>query len=281
MVDAPVRLYKYLPPERAATVLRNLLIRFSQVSVLNDELEFKPPLKGVADQRHLENVLVEKIRERFPDLVAKIERVYPPETAEQFIKEAVSKGALEAEDSFPKSVRVIYEKLDTNFGILSLSETSTDMEMWLRYADDGRGFLIEFDPKHSWFWCKKEERDGFRHLRQVVYQSGRSAKYLLDATDDDYLYTKNDEWAHEIEWRIIRNFNDAAVNCGPDTNGKDVLLFAIPPDCVRTVISGYGSSKESEVEIRRVVAGNPELSHVRFNRAVLRENDSVLVIADS
>lgn len=46
MKDIPTSLYKYVPPDRPAAVLRKLLIRFSQVSVLNDALEFKPPLKG-------------------------------------------------------------------------------------------------------------------------------------------------------------------------------------------------------------------------------------------
>ena len=165
--------------------------------------------------------------------MAAIERTYPPDIAQQFLKKAVSKGAHDAEDSFPKSVRLMYEKLDANFGILSLSDIPTDTLMWSHYADGGRGFLIDFDPKHSWFWDKKEERDGFRHLRRVAYASSRPAKYLLDATDDDYLYTKNHEWEHEREWRIIRNFNDAATKCGQDNSGKDILLFAIPPDCVR------------------------------------------------
>ena len=44
----PANLYKYLPPERAQSVLGKLLIRFSQVSVMNDIEEFKPPISGVA-----------------------------------------------------------------------------------------------------------------------------------------------------------------------------------------------------------------------------------------
>src|SRR5579859_1838389 len=254
VMEAPASLYKYLPSDRAATVLRKLLIRFSQVSVLNDALEFKPPLKGVATRPQLERVINDKIRQRFPDLVAAIERTYPQEIADRFVREVVSKGAQEAEDNFPKSVRTMYEKLDTNFGILSLSEIPTDTLMWAHYADGGRGFLIEFAPKHSWFWDKKQERDGFRHLRRVAYASTRSEKYLLDATDDDYLYTKNHAWEYEREWRIIRNFNDATVNCGQDGNGKDILLFAIPPDCVRAVTIGYKSSKESETEMRNIIA---------------------------
>lgn len=42
----PVAVYKYLTADRAANVLENLTIRFSQASVLNDPKELKPPYKG-------------------------------------------------------------------------------------------------------------------------------------------------------------------------------------------------------------------------------------------
>ena len=48
MNDAPANLYKYVPPERASSVLGKLLIRFSQVSVMNDIEEFKPPIDGIS-----------------------------------------------------------------------------------------------------------------------------------------------------------------------------------------------------------------------------------------
>lgn len=41
MDDTPKNLYKYLPPGRTSDVLGKLLIRFSQVSVMNDKEEFK------------------------------------------------------------------------------------------------------------------------------------------------------------------------------------------------------------------------------------------------
>ena len=60
MNDAPPNLYKYMPPERASSVLGKLLIRFSQVSVMNDIEEFKPPLNGIASEAGFE----QKFRER-------------------------------------------------------------------------------------------------------------------------------------------------------------------------------------------------------------------------
>ena len=46
MSNVPTALYKYLSADRAATVLENLQIRFSQASVLNDASELTPCLRG-------------------------------------------------------------------------------------------------------------------------------------------------------------------------------------------------------------------------------------------
>ncbi len=183
------------------------------------------------------------------------------------------------ERDFLKSVGAIYQKLDENFGILSLSETPTDTLMWSHYADGGRGFLIEFDPRHSWFWAKKEDRDDFRHLRRVAYTSYRPPKYLLETVGQEVLYTKRKEWEYEREWRIIRNFNDAACEVGHDNNGKDVLLFAIPPDCILGVVVGYKTDRESAEGMRKLVAANPALSHIRFSEAVLKSDGSIEIVS--
>lgn len=153
--------------------------------------------------------------------------------------------------------------------------------MWERYAENGQGFLIEFDPTHPRFWAKVEERDDLRHLRRVSYVSNRSESYLFDTTGQDYLYTKETSWAYEKEWPIIRNFNDAAVKVGPDDKGKDVLLFTIPSDCLRGVVAGYAATPESVGRVRSIVAANSQLKHVIFSSAVLKANGSVEIVRDN
>ena len=278
MYCVPTTLYKYLPAGRTLDVLGKLLIRFSQASVMNDALEFKPSLKGVASRPKLETVLIERLRLKFPGVVERVEATLPPNIAEQLIRDVISKGAVQAEGSFAKSVEAIYGKLDHNFGILSLSETPTDTLMWSHYADGGRGFLIEFDPSHSWFWAKKTEEDDFRHLARVAYSSSRPPKYLLETSGIEFLYTKGQDWEHEKEWRVIRNFNDAALKAGSDDNGKDVLLFAIPPECILSVVAGYRATPESVTQLRETLATTPSLSHVGFNHAMLESGGSIDIV---
>jgi hypothetical protein len=181
----------------------------------------------------------------------------------------MAKAVVQAEASLPHNAKRIYDALDKNFGILSLSETPTEPLLWGYYGDGGYGFLIHFDPCHKWFWAQKEARDDFRHLRRVIYVEDRAPKFLVETSGTDVLYTKDLEWQHEKEWRIIRNFNDAAANVGPDQYGKDLLLFAIPPDCIQSIVIGSRATAGSVERIQAIIRKNPALSHVQFQEAVL------------
>jgi hypothetical protein len=275
--EMPAAVFKYLTADRTATVLETLQIRFSQASVLNDAMELKPPFKGIATQSDLKKLMTDRLREKYPGMVERIEKLLPSDLVEKLIDDVISKGAAQAEAVFPDNSKKIYDSLDKNFGTLSLSETLTNTLLWGYYGDGGYGFLIHFDPSHKWFWAQKDIKDDFRHLRRVVYRSERPAKYVVETTGTDALYTKGLEWEHEREWRIIRNFNDAAVKLGPDQYGKDVLLFAIPPDCIQSVVIGYRTKPDSVEKIRKVVLGNPGLAHVRFQETVLTEGMIALV----
>ena len=112
----------------------------------------------------------------------------------------------------------------------------------------------------------------------MTYAESRPSAYLLDTDGQGFLYTKSQGWEYEKEWRIICNFGEAAQKVGPDSNGKDVLLFAIPPDCIRGVVAGYRATKESVQDVRSMVALNSALAHVPFSTAVLKENGQIEIV---
>jgi hypothetical protein len=180
-------------------------------------------------------------------------------------------------DKYDKCVKDLYARLDGDFGVLSLSETSSSALMWSHYTDGGFGFLIEFEAGHPWFWEKRSSRDSFNHLRQVSYRD-RVPAHFLNLPDGIALYTKTPDWSHEKEWRIIRRLNEAARKQGPDEYGKDVLLFAVPPDAIKSVVIGYRSTAESVKKLKAVVNANVALSHVVFNRAILRDDGAIDVL---
>jgi hypothetical protein len=276
----PSALYKYLAPCRASQILGDLRIRFSQVSVLNDADEFLPPYKGIAPRAEIEKTVRERFPIQYPQQYAEAYKKLPVEKANQLIDEMVPLWADTVEANYEKSVREVYARLDGNFGLLSLSETVTSKLMWSFYSDGGRGFVVEFDPRHVWFNNKTADNDSFRHLRQVRYAAERKPEYLLATKDDDLLYTKTLEWEFEKEWRIIRNFNHAKEKIGQDTYGKDIMLFEIPPPTIRTVVFGYRTTSENETALREIVSANANLKHIVFRRAVRRVDGKIEIVPD-
>ncbi|MDR3557944.1 MAG: DUF2971 domain-containing protein, partial [Candidatus Pacebacteria bacterium] len=275
-------LYKYLAPCRAAQILRDLRIRFSQVSVLNDVDEFLPPYKGFATREKAEEVAREFLPFKYPEEYAEVYRNLPKDQADQLINEKVREGADNLEESFQegKIGRDLYAKLDCNFGMLSLSATLTSKLMWSFYSDGGRGIVIEFDTSHAWFNNKTAYNGSFRRLRKVLYVADREPTYFLSAKDNEVLYTKTLEWEFEDEWRIIRGFNGGQKAPKQDPYGKDVFLFDIPPFAIQTVVFGYRTTSENEKALRKIVIANENLKHIVFRRAVRNVDGKIEIVSD-
>ena len=65
--DRPIRLYKYQPPDRIASI-ENRLLRFSQPGVFNDPFE----LRAVISATHQDDALIEQVNLRgIAELAAK------------------------------------------------------------------------------------------------------------------------------------------------------------------------------------------------------------------
>ena len=211
----------------------------------------------------------ETLEQLCPGLPALVGEVILQQTKNRLIDQVKQRHA--------QNPQAVFGVTDHNFGILSLSEVATDIRMWGHYADGGRGFLIEFDPKHSWFHAKMADNDSFRHLRQVKYVSSRPATYLLATNEDQFLYTKWDAWKDEKEWRIIRNFNDHSKKLDfLDPYGNEVLLFDIPPDAIVSVVAGFSSSKQTQESLKQTLADNHLLEHVTTKFANQSEETGII-----
>lgn len=282
MESAPQALFKYLPPGRI-TVLRDLLIRFSQSSSLNDTLELRPPIKGVAADETLVGIGVEKLAPTMWSDASAInrktlgnkkilDRLCPglADLAADFLLQTTAQKFAEAVKlRHEKNPHAVFDVADQNYGILSLTETPNDIPMWSHYADGGRGFLIEFDPNHAWFHDKREDRDSFRHLRKVSYVSSRPEKFLLDISELEFLYTKWSVWQSEREWRVIRSFNEAAKESNhADLYGNKIILFSIPPESIKCVVSGFSASREFQSMLHSILSENKALGHVNLKCAM-------------
>ena len=161
----------------------------------------------------------------------------------------------------------IYEALNRNVGILSLTEVSDDVVMWAHYADSHRGFLIGFDERHPFFNRRRSEDDDFYSLRRVIYADLPPARSIRDVSGDAILVTKAARWSYEREWRMLAPLGDATRQIEAD--GEIVYLFPIPPEAIVSVVIGAHAGATLDNGIHRACRADTLLSQVDVSQAIL------------
>jgi hypothetical protein len=259
---------------------------------MNDTVEFRWPTKGVEEpgrlaaryRKKLSSLADEEIsREKRDSLDAHFGLTGLSDQLIEIDSDIFArKRSEEVNLRHEEKAEETFQRLNRNYGILSLSETPRDVRMWGHYADGGRGFLVEFDSQHSWFHAMRNPDDGINELMKVNYISSRVRNYLLDLKDE-VLYSKWEVWQDEQEWRIIRSFNDAAKKLDePDSCGNYKHLFSIPPDSIMSVVFGFSVDAKLEESVRNIIQRNPDLTHVNLKRAMQSfETGQVEIVQES
>jgi hypothetical protein len=153
-------------------------------------------------------------------------------------------------------------------GILSLSSERDSLVMWTHYAEEHRGFLIEFDASHPWFDRRRAPDDEFYRLRRVRYEPPvRNGRALVELDGDAVFAVKSPEYRYEAEGRVVGLLADADRVL--TTRSEGIHLFAVPPETVTGVIAGARASEHLCEELKALAASGAAFAHVRLERAIL------------
>jgi len=279
-------LFKYIRPERI-DVIRNLEIRFTQPDALNDPFELQPHFDSiVAEADILTNLsespvdlrpMVMQAYEMLPELKA-IPLHFAMRDVEEFMatddaRQATAEGLrifLESMRDGAAPVRqAIHRAFNENVGILSLSEISDNDLMWAHYAERHTGLVLCFNEQHTFFNQRRTENDEFYFIRKVRYSDDPPVS-LATIDGDVLLITKGTKWSYEREWRMLVPLKDSTRSLR--IAGDTVHLFAFPSDVIRGLILGANATLDTEVTVRDLLSGLPELRHIRLTRAKLDLN---------
>lgn len=161
-------------------IFKDHKIRFTQPWGMNDPLEFNPIL-------------------RF--------------TNQEFIYQSYDlKGVhLPSMELFYR-VQIIESQINA-YGILSLSTQPRSFDMWSRYANGHKGFVLAFKPNFVSDPCM-QSRDGRQIiLRKVDYVdnyvldfgslANESGEIPFEVLQDKYFFTKTSRWKDEHEYRLV------------------------------------------------------------------------------
>lgn len=225
----PSKLYKYVPADRI-DILENASVRFTPPAVFNDPFEILPTL----------------VRTYFYRDRAKIGH-------DQL---AFAQDRKHADD------------IRARTAVLSLTEAPDHLLMWSHYADQHRGFVLEFDARHGFFDQRQADDDEFHHVRKVQYSEYRPSTTIEFFLSPRTLLTKSVEWKYEQEWRMLvdlARFAHRPVSSG----GQEIHLVSLPPECITGVILGSRMPEETRARIDDLVAKDPRYAHVTVRCAEL------------
>ena len=262
-------LYKYVSEDRIS-ILRDGLIRFSQPQAFNDPFELKPHVVEIMDRDNLENTVTES----FPELIRGEYDKQPQELRTAIPWEFYSAFAESKREEIIGNIyslsghaativeKSIHEGMARIIGILSLTESHSNLLMWAHYANSHQGFVVELDSSNSFFNKQKSEDDELRHLRKVSYSEIRPNTPLNQLRGPDIFLMKSKEWEYEQEWRMLLPLDDSDRKI--EKTPYDIHLFRLPFEAITSVIVGARAEQETLEKIQSAVSSNPELRHVKI-----------------
>ncbi|NOJ02111.1 DUF2971 domain-containing protein [Vibrio kanaloae] len=243
--------FKYLPIERL-DVICDLKIRFTQLSSLNDLYETYHSLDMRGDLQIQLHSSLDELEKLWGKLNPneQVENKNDYENAIITVKEHYEKANQES-----LMTQEITNMLDKTLGILSLSQSNSDLLMWSHYSDSHCGYVIAFDSEHE-FFHKKDQSGAVTDPIHVEYAENKLRIKLgsLDAYKQ-IIGTKALEWSYEQEVRLTINF----LGLHPlknnenrpvlDQFGNKIYLIDIPKEAIKAVYLGPRVSDKTKTVI--------------------------------
>lgn len=217
-------------------IFKDKTLRFSSPLAFNDPFELRPHIKQINGEDHL---VVNVVSEHINSIGQ----------ANQFFYYAVIKPSL------------------PHIGILSLSETHTNLVMWAHYADNHQGVVLELDESHQFFHPDTKNSDFLHPIKKVKYVQERPV-----ITSDEWektLLIKSEDWAYEREYRMSILFDDKDTNIN-----KYNINF--PPEIVKSVYIGCKATQET-IEYIKLISSDDDWKHLNVYQLGIDEKEYRLI----
>lgn len=275
-MNVPAKLYKYRPfSVLSLRMITEAEVFYAQPKTFNDPLDCNPSFVADIGRLELEKTLYRLLRARLPKLEAWKEIDWNRHMSGEYgdYKTEPKADRILANNVAYQIERELNRQLGTK-GVLSFSETWRSGLMWSHYADEHRGFCIEYDTTDM------EHPD----LASVNYRAPRSIK----ASDlyawkfehdreaekrvlDTYYYSKSSEWKYEKEWRDIK------PDFGVESVDYKVSAIHFGMRCDRSVISAIVKllDENQDVDLYNVY---PRKNNFRLTRNFI-DRDEVAALA--
>jgi hypothetical protein len=261
-------LYKYFCPDRHS-ILKDLLIKFTPPGLFDDPFDCLPYVGGYKAD-FLENAVsnvVESDRAQMKLIGMNFPEAFWLNRKQELVRKYTADPLWLSSRHLNESLR---PRMNSEVGVLCLSENNKSILMWSHYGAGHTGFVLGLDGENDFFKQRSHEPEEIGELRAVTYASERVRIDFPPSDGDpspDIFFTKNQEWAYQKEWRILRFLKNA-----DQTPSEKVHLFAIPCSAIREVVFGSIAPTDLILDLVLSSQANPNLRHVQFYQAKLSPN---------
>jgi hypothetical protein len=239
-------LYKFLRADGLVRLLSTRAIRFTQPAHLNDPYECHLMLDRAA-----RNQLIDEFYARLKE--------NQPNGSDGYLRER----ALANEQSIVETALEHYRDARKELGVLSLSETASDLLMWAHYGDEHKGAVVELEYTHPSILLRSKGGDEFSGLFAVDYSDTKIAEVPSRDSIVEALLTKSKAWEYEKEWRVIRTLNRLR------NVGGDVFVADVAPAAIKQIVLGARFPADQLEDVMNQV-DCAEMKHIAVNRSVLK-----------
>ena len=197
------------------------------------------------DPSDCRNRVQDHSEEEIEDFLIKANRqFYGHSRGDDYIKKGIKEfGAQTLMDEMSKQFNKI---MDTRYGVFSLTKRPDNMALWAKYADDHKGYCLEFSDLSQ-----------FSYVYEVLYSEKipLSLSLDIDPLQANFLYTKSTEWSNEEEARIL---------------SKPPGFQVFPKNSLKSIILGERCNNDNEKTIIDWVKecnANINIKKAKFNSA--------------
>lgn len=228
------RLYKfYNYNEQALSVLINKTVWFAKPESLNDPFDCKIFFDNSINLQELQNFLPRYMN---------FKGISEKQLEEEMQEIRGSRGQLDPE--FIKIWGTVLKAADeqlTNSGVFCLSQCNDNILMWAHYADNHKGFCIEFERS------SQNDLGDYEKTRDVKYRPDYpTISPLSPYAFDLKFFTKAIDWKYEKEWILI--------------NEKGDIALPLPGD-ISAIIFGLKMSSQNKTTIKNILFDNPNIMY--------------------
>lgn len=294
--------YKFLHETSGHAVLKSCLegnIMFSRIPELNDFSE----TFAVADRNDIEKSLpeiqknglgkdeqgcfcnhVELMKKIFPDLKDlfdalkslglsnQLDSLLQPDSISRLASQfgvPLKDPLAEFKDVLPEMLQLTNENIQERIGIFCVAEIFESFSLWAHYADNAKGFVIEYKNLGELF-KGDGKTDVLDKLTKVEYYDGeRRAVQFHPSKLNEMFFSKHNSWKYEGEYRVIKPLSECKkIIVG---NGCEKHFYKIDPkEYINRIIVGWKGDFE---DIRDYVKNMCEIPVVQ---AVVEEGNIVI-----